>query len=143
MNGYHHSQEMEAAYSPRCPYSNTCSMRTQCPYCPHQMEGNMEMNPVYHGNMNMQMEYYMKDNREPVFYPYENIESEKMGLENLYSDNMAGLAGVEDYNNFPAEPQYNPYGYINPDENVHSPWVNNAMYGNIVNPLPLKDCPFQ
>lgn len=141
MNGYHDYQEMEAAYVPRCPYRSTCSIRTQCPYCPHQMDGNAPMEN--YGNMNMPMESYVKDNLEPAFYPNENMPTEMMGYENLYSDNMANLSGMESYDNFPAGPKYNQFGYINPDENFYSPWVNNAMYGNFSNPLPPKDCPFQ
>lgn len=141
MNGVDIEQGM-GAYRPRCPYRDTCPVRNWCPNCPHQMEG---MNPGYHSNMNMQMEYYVKDNANPVPYPYESIAQEEPGYENLYpmTGNMEAETGAGSYGNQPVSPQYNQNGYIYPDENVYSPWANNAMYASIVNPLPMKNCPFQ
>jgi hypothetical protein len=116
------------------------------------MEEDYRMNPGYSGNM--QMQYHLMDNVNPVPYPYENIASEEFGYEsmvpeepgheNLYPQpyNMTGNAGMNNYGNYPISPQYNQYGYINPDENVHSPWANNTMYGGMNNPLPMRNCPF-
>lgn len=142
MNGSDMQQGIEHAYGSRCQYRNTCPARTRCPYCPYRMEG---MNPGYHGNMNMQMEYYVKDNVNPVPYPYEDIAPQEFGNENLYPMpyEMAAEPGNENDGSGPASPQYNPYGYIYPNENVYSPWANNAMYGETVNPLPMKNCPFE
>lgn len=149
MNGYHNYQGQEYAYGPRCPYRDTCPMRTECPYCPHHMEGNSTMNPGYYGNMNMnmnmEMEYYVKDNAEPILYPYQNAAPVEYGNENLYpmTNNLSEVAGMESHENFPVNPHYNQYGYINPEENLHSPWANNNMYGNMGNPLPIPKCPYQ
>jgi len=110
------------------------------------MEGISGMNPGYHGNINMQMEYHA--NANPVPYPYESTAPEEFGHVNLYPETYdmtdnAGMAGMSNDMNYPASPLYNQYGYINPEENVYSPWANNAMYGGMVNPLPVKNCPFQ
>lgn len=142
MNGFDIQQGMEGAYGLHCPYRNSCPARARCPYCPYRTEG---MNSGYYGNMNMQMEYYVKENMYPVPCPYEDIASQEMGYDNLYPMpyEMAADTGNENYDNKTASPQYNQYGYIYPEEDVLSPWTNNAMYGGNVNPLPMKKCPFQ
>lgn len=143
MNGVDIEQGMDYAYRPQCPYRDTCPARTRCPYCPHQLEGMAGMNPGDYSKGNMQMEYYVRDNANPVPYPYESIAPEELGYENLYPVTNNMNTGMGNYGNQPVSPQYNPYGYINPDENIYSPWANNAMYGGFANPLPMKNCPFQ
>ncbi len=140
MNGFEIQQGMGDAYGMDCPYRNSCPARDQCPYCPHRME---EMNTGYYGNM--QMEYYANDNMYPVPCPYDDVASQELGYENLYPmpNEMAADISNKSYDNEPASPQYNQYGYLYPDENVLSPWANNAMYGGNINPLPMKKCPFQ
>ena len=143
MNGYDIGPGMGYAYGPRCPYRSTCPVRNQCPYCPHQMEGSSGMNPGYHGNINMRMEYHA--NANPVPYPNEITTPEEFGNENLYPEvyDMTENTGMANMSYYPESPEYNQYGYINPEENIYSPWANNAMYGGMANPLLMKNCPFQ
>ncbi len=158
MNGYYHYPQQGYSYGPQCPYRHTCPMRTECPYCPHQTEeaggmeqphyGNMSqgyyggMNPGFCGNMNMEMGYY-EENEE--MYPYSEISPEGYGYDNLYpmADNKFGNIMPETTDKKPVIPLYNQYGYINPAENVNSPWDNNKMYENMNNPLPIPNCPYK
>lgn len=138
MNGYFNPMH-QYSYDQGCPYRDTCPIRTQCPYCPHQTEGNGYINPNYY---NMQMEYYQQ-NYERNEYPYQSIVPEQYGHENLYpiSSNNSVNVGNYEYDNI--SPQYNNYGYINPEENIHSPWDNNRMYNqNSVNQMPIP-CPYR
>lgn len=129
MNGYHHYSQSEYTYWPDCPYRSTCPIRTECPYCPYQMEGYDPMNSDY--NVNMNMEFYMKDNANPIVVPYQNVAAEEYGYDNLYpvENNTYPNVGMGNYGHNQAIPQYNELGYINPEENIHSPWDNNRMYG--------------
>ncbi|MDD4295703.1 MAG: hypothetical protein PHC69_01960 [Ruminiclostridium sp.] len=125
-----------------CAYRGICPIRTQCPYCPHQQEtGNyMNMNPGMYGNANMGM--YENTNMgmcgcanmgmhcydqayDPMYYQNDMIEN--YGYDNLYhTANLYPTQIPESYDNI--MPAYNKNGYINPNENINSPWDNNRMY---------------
>ena len=111
-------------YSQGCPYRDTCPIRTQCPYCPHQHENNNHMIPGMCGNANMGMQYYDQA-YDPMYCP--NLMYENYGYDNLYhATNLYPAQIPESYDNI--MPGYNKNGYINPNENINSPWDNNRMY---------------
>lgn len=140
MNGCSSWQRMDYGYGPMCPYRDTCPMRSECPYCPHQMEDDLRMTPGYYGNMNMGMEYYGIENVEHAMVPNPAAPLE-YGYDNLYPNNMAMLSGMENKTGFPVSSEYNHYGFINPAENMLSPWENNKMCGN--NIIPIENCPYR
>jgi len=124
MNFCYNTQQ-EYYYSHGCPYRDTCPIRTQCPYCPHQQENHC-MNPGMYGNVNMGMQYY-----NPAYDPMycQNLMYENYGYDNLYPMTNAYPEQIpETYDNI--MPEYNKYGYINPNEDINSPWDNNRMYAD-------------
>ncbi|NLM10536.1 MAG: hypothetical protein GX213_07140 [Clostridiaceae bacterium] len=129
MNGYFCNPGYRHYYQPECPYGETYPISFQCPYCLNRFDGNVYM------NNNMGMEY-------PVNYgydenPHTNISPMEYGYDNIYpvSDNMYSNVGPGFSDNM--SPYYNNLGYINPEENVHSPWDNNRMYTPNENSLPI------
>lgn len=137
MNGYFYNPRPEYSYGPGCPYRGTCPIRNQCPYCPHQGESNGYM------NYNMEMGYYQQNNGYGE-NPYTNISPMEYGNGNLYptSENTHTNVSPEYYNYNNMSPLYNNFGYVNPEENIHSPWDNNRMYSPNENPLPIP-CPYR
>jgi hypothetical protein len=141
-----------------CAYRDTCPIRTQCPYCPHQFENNnyMNMGPEMYGDPNMgiqadpnmamytdpnmamynnpNMGMYANPNRgiysiDPAFDPMHSQNSmyDNYGYDNLHSaENMCPVQIPSKYDK--DMNVYNKYGYINPKENINSPWDNNRMY---------------
>ncbi|HEY8422073.1 MAG TPA: hypothetical protein VIL05_10085 [Thermoclostridium sp.] len=117
MNGYCCNHGQGYHYEPGYPSMGSYQVRVQCPYCLNEFDAN-----VYMDN-NMGMGY--QQNLGYAENPYANISPMEYGYDNIYpvSNNV-----------FPAH--YNNYGYIYPEENIHSPWDNNRMYTPNENPLP-------
>lgn len=142
MNVYYNNPQQGYFCSQGCAYRDACPIRTQCPYCPHQQETNnyMNMNQGMYGNANMRM--YENTNMgmcgyanmgmhcyeqayDPMYYQNDMIEN--YGYDNLYyATNLYPAQIPESYDNI--MPGYNKNGYINPKENINSPWDNNRMY---------------
>jgi hypothetical protein len=141
MNAY--NNQMRGYGGGECPYRYTCPVKRDCPFCPHQMEGNTMINPGHYGNAGIEMQYYINNAQYPVMHFYSNEPPAEMyGYDNIYPDNMHYSSNISSNQYHAINPQYNQYGYINPEENMHSPWENNRMYGmNNISPLTIPNCP--
>lgn len=137
MNIYNNPWQRQM-YGSYCPYMDMCPVRAQCPYCPHRQESDNYMNHMMYGNVNMGMGYHKQE-----YYPmeYQNIMYNNYGYDPM--TNMYAAQMPEEYDM--VMPEYTQDGYINPYENINSPWANNNMYmeKKSENPLPLPDCPFK
>lgn len=105
-----------------CPYQNINPQMSVCPY----QNTNPQMSGCPYQNIR-------------AFVPYQAASDEQYGYDNLYpkTDYKFDMGKTENYTEGMIKPQYNEYGYINPDENTNSPWDNNQMYGKMgTNPLP-------
>ncbi|HEY8499105.1 MAG TPA: hypothetical protein VIL89_00675 [Clostridia bacterium] len=137
MNAYFCRMQQQYSYMTQCPYAHMCPVRNQCPVCPHREEQFAPAGPEYYYNTGAN-----DDNREQIYQetnPYQSGSFEEYGLYNLYPQE----------NIYTGRSKKSPYCdsvnymYIDPRENITSPWDNDRRFdNNLVNAIPLPERPF-
>jgi hypothetical protein len=112
-------------------------MRNQCPVCPHREEQPAQSETVYYQNTGADNWF-----REQMCMPanqYQSGDFEEYGHNNLYSyENI--YSGYS--SKYPFYDSVN-YMYMDPRENITSPWDNNRRFeNNLTNEIYLPERPF-